>query len=383
MFDKIEKLKINALKEIKKARSESSLESIWRKYLGRKDGGLTKLLRNIKDLAERDRPKVGAFANKARVEIEQDITNRRQQLSIPPDQISKKNLGGQINHQSSIINQVDITLPGKKIKYGHLHLLTQVRYKVAEIFSSMGFEILEGRELETDYYNFETLNIPAGHPARDMWDTFWLRQNHKSETINNKQKGSNSKVYSSKLKGNLLLRTHTSAMQVRIMEKQKPPIRTCVIGKCFRNEATDVSHEHTLYQIEGFIVDKNITVANLIYTLNTFLNILFGQKVKVRLRPSYFPFTEPSFEMDFACLNCHGSALYERQGCSVCGQSGWVELLGCGMIHPHVFKSAGYPRGKYTGFAFGAGLDRIIMMKHKINDIRWLHSGDLRFLRQF
>ena len=233
-----------------------------------------------------------------------------------------------------------------------------MREKVVDIFYSMGFDILQGHELETDYYNFEALNIPSGHPARDMWDTFYIKQK-----ILKKYKP--------------LLRTHTSAMQVRVMEKSKPPLKICVIGKCFRHEATDVSHEHTLYQIEGFVVDKKISVANLIYTLQEFLNILFKQDVKIRVRPSYFPFTEPSFEIDFSCLKCNG------RGCSICSNTGWVEILGCGMIHPNVFKAAGYAKGVYTGFAFGIGLDRLVMMKHKIDDIRWFHSSDLRFLHQF
>ncbi|MCH7759212.1 phenylalanine--tRNA ligase subunit alpha [Patescibacteria group bacterium] len=343
---KIKQIQNNALKEIKEVKGADFLENIWRKYLGRQDGRLTKVLRGIKNLPVDQRPKVGYLANRARNKIEKELERKKHQLAIH-------------RPQSTVNNALDITLPGKKIEFGHLHPHTQMRKQVAEIFYSMGFDVLEGRELETDYYNFETLNIPAGHPARDMWDTFYL----KSKVQNQKSK--------------LLLRTHTSAMQVRVMEKQKPPLKVCVIGKCFRHEATDTSHEHTLYQIEGFVVDKEITIAHLIYTLKEFLSVLFGTQVKTRFRPSYFPFTEPSFEVDFACLNC------QEKGCSVCCQTGWVEILGCGMVHPKVFESAGYPRGAYTGFAFGVGLDRLVMMKHKIDDIRWFHSGDLRFLRQF
>jgi len=343
-MEKIKQLKDRAFKEIEKIKNTAEIEKVWRKYLGRQDGGLTKILRGLKDLPMAERPKVGSFANQVKKEIE-DFLN------------GKKQTRGKVKKENGEF--LDFTLPGRKTGYGYVHPLTQMRDEVAGIFSSMGFEVLEGPELETDYYNFESLNIPAGHPARDMWDTFYV-----------KSKGGNQK-------SRLLLRTHTSPMQVRVMEKRKPPLRICVIGRCFRHEATDASHEHTLHQVEGFVVDKEITVANLIYTLKTFLDVLFGRKVKIRLRPSYFPFTEPSFEVDFACLNCQG------KGCPVCRNTGWVEILGSGMIHPKVFEHAGYPKKKYTGFAFGVGLDRLVMMKYKIDDIRWLHSGDLRFIRQF
>ncbi len=366
MFDKIKQIQSDADREVKAALNESALDDIWKKYLGRGNGQLTAVLRSLKDLPVSQRSEVGFLANRVKTEIDKKIKQKRQHLTANIKQSEKVRL--------------DVTLPGKEIKFGHLHPLTQMRYRVAEIFSSMGFEILEGRELETDYYNFESLNIPPGHPARDMWDTFWLRSdqnNLKPQTLNRGQKNLKSKVYSSKLKAKLLLRTHTSAMQVRVMEKEKPPLKVCVIGRCFRHEATDASHEHTINQIEGFVVDKEISVANLIYTLKNFLDVLFERQVKIRLRPSYFPFTEPSFEVDFSCLNCGG------KGCPVCQQTGWVEILGSGMIHPEVFEFAGYPRGKYTGFAFGVGLDRLVMMRYKIDDIRWLHSGDLRFIKQF
>jgi len=340
MIEEIKQLKSKALEQIDQVKNGADLDKVWRQYLGRQNGELTKVLRGLKDLPANEKPKVGTLANQVKQEIDQAIDNKKRELSSSGSKVKGAAL--------------DFTLPGKKIELGHLHPLTQGKQMVADIFSSMGFEVLEGPELETDYYNFEALNIPKGHPARDMWDTFYIKS----------KKGE-------------LLRTHTSPMQIRVMEKRKPPLKVCVIGKCFRHEATDASHEHTLYQIEGFAVDKEISVANLIYTLKTFLNALFKTEVKIRLRPSYFPFTEPSFEVDFACLNCKG------KGCPVCSQTGWVEILGSGMIHPEVFKHAGYTHGKYTGFAFGVGLDRLIMMKHKIDDIRLLHSGDLRFIRQF
>jgi phenylalanyl-tRNA synthetase alpha chain len=340
MLKKIKELRVKAQEQIEQTTNPDQLKEIRQEYLGRKKGKLTQLLRGLKDLSPTEKPKAGALANQAKNEIENLINQKLQECSL-----------AQEKNQETFI---DFTLPGKQINYGHLHPLTQVKNELSDIFYSMGYQILEGPEIETDYYNFEALNIPPGHPARDMWDTFYLKSKKRE-----------------------LLKTHTSPMQVRVMEKQTPPLKVCVFGRCFRHEATDASHEHTLHQMEGFVVDKNINVANLIDTLKVFLQSLFGTKIKIRLRPSYFPFTEPSFEVDFACLNCQG------KGCPVCNQTGWVEILGAGMIHPQVFKSVGYPAGKYTGFAFGLGLDRLTLMRYQIDDIRWFHSGDLRFIRQF
>ncbi|MDA2921949.1 phenylalanine--tRNA ligase subunit alpha [Patescibacteria group bacterium AH-259-L07] len=363
MENKIERLQKYALEEIKNAKDKDTLDTIWRKYLGRKDGTLTKILRGIKDLDKDQRPKVGSAANTVRAKIEAHIDMRGKSLRQ-----------GQRADKGELL---DVTLPGKHIEFGHLHPSTQMRERVAQIFISLGFEILEGNEIVSDYYNFEALNIPQGHPARDMWDTFYIKTRINADQIADQRGYISVNPRSNQRKSALLLRTHTSAMQVKVMEEREPPIRVCVIGKCFRHEATDASHEHTLYQIEGFVVDKHISIANLIYTLKSFLRSLFQTEVKTRLRPSYFPFTEPSFEVDIECLNCN------KSGCSACSHSGWMEILGCGMIHPHVFKAAGYPKGAYTGFAFGAGLDRLVMLRHKIDDVRWLHSGDLRFIKQF
>jgi phenylalanyl-tRNA synthetase alpha chain len=341
MIEDLKNLKNIFLKEIKEAKNLELVNNLERKYLGPK-GELRKFTKKIKDLNKEERASFGKLINEIKEELENIINQKKIELE-----------------KEKRIEEIDLTLPGEKPYIGHLHPHTQLKYQVAEIFYSMGYEILEGPELETDYYNFEALNIPLEHPSRDLWDTFYIKS-LKEES-----------------RHSLLLRTHTSAMQVRVMEKKKPPLKICVIGKCYRHEATDASHEHTLYQIEGFVVDKEITIANLIYTLQTFFNKLFKKNVEIRLRPSYFPFTEPSFEMDFRCLNCKG------KGCSVCGQTGWVEILGCGMINPKVFEYAGYPKDQYTGFAFGVGLDRLVMMKHQIDDIRWFHSGDLRFLKQF
>ena len=247
---------------------------------------------------------------------------------------------------------IDITVPGKKIARGHLHPLTQVRRKAEEIFQNIGFSVVEGPEMETEWYNFDALNIPKDHPARDAWDTFYL-------------------------KNGLLLRTHTSPVQVRYMEKNNPPLRIIVPGSVFRHEATDSAHEFQLFQIEGLMVDKVVSVANLKAIIGEFLRRFFEKSIQFRLKPDYFPFTEPSFDIGIKCLVCGG------KGCSACKRTGWMEVAGAGMVHPNVFKNAGLIPGEWQGWAFGFGLERLAMLKYKINDIRLFRSGDLRFLRQF
>lgn len=345
MIDEIKQLKEKAFQEISQVSDLLSLENLERKFLGRK-GLLREILQKISQLPEKERPKIGRLINQTKNEIGEIIEKKKLEIR---------------NLKLGIEETIDVTLPSEKIFLGHLHPSTQLKNEVADIFQSMGFEVLEGPELDNDWYNFEALNMPIEHPARDMWDTFYI----KSKVENQKSK--------------LLLRTHTSNMQVRVMEKREPPLKICVIGKCFRHEATDATHEHTLYQIEGFAVDKKISLANLIYTIKSFLNALYKKEIKIRIRPGYFPFVEPGLEIDMECTNCNGKG----NGCQVCRGSGWIEILGAGMIHPKVFESAGYPKNKYTGFAFGVGLDRLVMMRHKIEDIRWLHSSDLRFIRQF
>ncbi|MFW6139706.1 MAG: phenylalanine--tRNA ligase subunit alpha, partial [Spirochaetota bacterium] len=233
-----------------------------------------------------------------------------------------------------------------------LHPITRMRMEVEDIFASMGFMIAAGPEVELDYYNFEALNIPQDHPARDMQDTIWTREG-------------------------ALLRTHTSSVQIRTMEKFRPPIRAIAPGRVFRYEQTDASHEHTFYQVEGLMIDKGISVSNLIAVMKTMLNQVFRQEVKVRLRPGYFPFVEPGFELDINCVLCGG------RGCPVCKHSGWLELLPCGLVHPNVLRYGGIDPQEYSGFAFGMGLDRLVMMRYRIDDIRLFHSGDLRFIEQF
>lgn len=246
----------------------------------------------------------------------------------------------------------DVTVPSQKIILGHLHPLTQTKRKIEEIFQIMGFSIVKGPEMETEWYNFDALNIPSGHPARDLWDTFYL-------------------------KNGLLLRTHTSPVQIRYIEKNQPPLRIIVPGRVFRHEATDASHESNFYQLEGLMIGKEISIANFRAIIEEFFKRFFEQPVIIRLRPGYFPFVEPGFEVDMTCLNCDG------KGCSVCQRTGWLEMMGAGMVHPKVLKNSGLNPKHWQGFAFGVGIDRLVMMRHKIDNIRIFYSGNLKFLNQF
>lgn len=330
-------IKNKALEEIRDCQDLKTLKSIKIKYLGRK-GQLTAILRSLKDLDEKERKEKGRLANLIKREIEEAIRAKSKKFQV---------LGYKLRE-----GWLDVTVPGLKHPQGHLHPRTIVLRQIEEIFQSMGFSVVEGPEIETDWYNFEALNIPKDHPARDMQDTLYINEE-------------------------LVLRTHTSPMQVRYMEKHQPPLKIIVPGKVFRREATDASHDYQFYQVEGLMVEKNVSIANFKAIIEEFFNRLYKQKVKIRLRPSYFPFTEPSFEVDMSCFVCHG------QGCSVCAHTGWLEMAGAGMVHPFVFKSSGYNPNDWQGFAFGLGLERIVMMKYKIDDIRLFSSGDLRFLRQF
>ena len=336
---KIGELKAEFSSEIKKAADERAFFDVKVKYLGRK-GKLTEILKSLKNLSEKERKAVGPLANQARQEIEKAIANRKRELSEKIDWEKEK---------------IDITLPGKKQELGHLSPITLVRRDIENIFSTMGFEIADGPELEFEKYNFDALNFPKDHPARDMQDTFWIKSQ----------------------KEKLLLRTHTSPVQIRYMEKHKPPFQVIIPGRVFRNEATDAKHEHTLHQFEALVVGDNINVGHFKYLAKQFFSAFFGIKTDIRLRPSFFPFTEPSFEFDITCAICSG------KGCSTCKNAGWIEIGGAGMVNQNVFIASGYPRNKYQGFAWGFGLERLAMMKYKINDIRWIESGDLRFVKQF
>ncbi|XOU95071.1 MAG: phenylalanine--tRNA ligase subunit alpha [Candidatus Kerfeldbacteria bacterium] len=336
MKDKLEQIKNKALKMLEGAKDLNFLQTIETNLLGRK-GELTNLLKQVKDLPNDQKPIVGKMANEVKNEIVDIIKNKIVELS-QADKISSTPL--------------DMTWPGEPAEIGHLHPITQFQRKIEDIFLSMGFEILEGREIETPKYNFDLLNIPKNHPARDMWDTFYL------------EKG-------------LVLRTHTSPMQLRAMETRKPPVRLLVPGRTFRHEATDASHETTFHQYEGLVIDENISVRNLLSTLESFFQTLFGKEVKIKANGSYFPFTEPSLEVSMSCLICHG------EGCSVCKKTGWLEMLGAGMVHPKVLKNMGVDPEKYSGFAFGGGIERLMMLYHGIDDIRLSYKGDLNYLEQF
>ena len=327
-------LKIEAEKGIEKAKNLKDLDDVFKKYLGKK-GEITLILRSLKDLSEKERKKTGKQANELKKFLEEKIKQRK------PGFV-----------KFSTDKEFDVSVPVQKLKVGHLHPLTLVRREIEGIFEAMGFSVISGPEIENEWYNFDALNIPANHPARDIWDTFYL-------------------------KNKLLLRTHTSPVQIRFMEKNNPPFRIVVPGRIFRHEATDASHEINFYQVEGLMVGKDISAANFKAIIEEFLSRFFNKKIKIRLRPSFFPFVEPGFEVDASCTVCQG------KGCSVCSKTGWLELMGAGMVHPNVLKAGGINPNNWQGFAFGVGMDRLAMMKYKIDDIRLFYNGDLRFLNQF
>lgn len=338
MIENLQQLEKNALAEIQAATKEAELIAIRTKYLGRK-GLLTGLLRDIAKVPQDERPLFGKRCN----EVKELLTSRIEEaLGLQ---------AGQNAEEALLKEKIDVTLPGRAVKYGRTHPVTQVAREICSIFSSFGFSVVEGPEVELDYYNFEALNIPKDHPARDMQDTFYIEEN-------------------------IVLRTHTSPVQVRVMEKIKPPVRILSPGRVYRRDS-DVSHTPMFHQIEGLLVDEGITFGDLKGILAVFLRQVFGQETKIRFRPSFFPFTEPSAEVDICCVMCKG------EGCRVCKQSGWLEILGSGMVDPAVFKYVGYDSEKYTGFAFGLGLERIAMLKYGVSDIRLFFENDFRFLRQF
>jgi phenylalanyl-tRNA synthetase alpha chain len=325
-----------------------SLEA-WRvAYLGRR-GHLTLYLRGLAGMDLEERRVAGALGNQAKGRLEELLEERIQFISEV--QLAK----------SASEDQFDVTLPGRPLVTGRLHPTTQIVREICGAFSSMGFSVVEGPEVETDHYNFEMLNIPLGHPARDMWNTLWV--DHQDESGHQP----------------MLLRTHTSPMQARVMEANQPPIRVVVPGKCYRYEATDATHEWHFYQVEGLAVDEGITFADLKGTLFEFARRMFGNDRKVRFRCDYFPFVEPGVDMSIDCFACNG----EGSGCRICRDSGWIEIMGAGMVHPKVLAGVGYDPEKYTGFAFGMGPERIAMLKYGIDDIRLFYSNDLRFLSQF
>ena len=339
MLEELDKILSEFKEKAAQAATEQELDAIKVEFTGKK-GRLTDVLKNLKNLEPAERGKVGQAANNIKNEMFETLSCRKAA-------IEETKIKAQIEEE-----WIDVTLNSGETKIGGLHPVSRIQYEIENIFTYMGFEILDGPHCETDYYNFEALNIPADHPARDMQDTFYFENG-------------------------AILRTHTSAIQVRGMEKLTPPFKVIGPGKVFRVERTDASHEAAFHQLEGMVVGENINVAQLINTMKTLLSEIFKKDIQVRLRPGFFPFVEPGFELDISCLIC-GS-----KGCSVCGQTGWVELMPCGMVHPNVLRSGGIDPEKYSGFAFGLGLDRLVMMRYQIEDIRHLHSGDLRFSNQF
>jgi phenylalanyl-tRNA synthetase alpha chain len=327
------------LARIVSAATVEELESVRVETLGRK-GALTLIGKEMGSLAPEERARVGKLLNGARQKLEAAFEAKKKAFD-------EAALRARLDSE-----WIDLTLPAPGARRGHLHPLTRIQRELEELFASLGFAVLDGPEAETEYYNFDALNIPPEHPARDMQDTFWLD-------------------------GGNLLRTHTSPVQVRGMERLGPPLRMIAPGRVFRNESVDASHEHTFYQLEGMMIDRDVSVAHLIYFMKTLLGAIFHRDVTVRLRPGYFPFVEPGFELDIQCLICGGL------GCPVCKQSGWVELLPCGLVNPRVLRMSGIDPEQWNGFAFGLGLTRLAMMRYGIDDIRQLQGGDLRFLEQF
>ncbi|MCK5412762.1 MAG: phenylalanine--tRNA ligase subunit alpha [Candidatus Pacebacteria bacterium] len=341
MKNQINDIKNRALGEIGKVKTFEEVEVLRVKYSGRKSE-LTNLLRGLKDLSPKERKKMGELSNQTKRVIENEL--EKKELEIKNEELSY------IDEKEKI----DVTCPGEKLEKGHLHPLTQIRYDIEEIFKSMGFLVVDDREVEDEFHNFDALNIPKNHPARDMQDTFWL-------------------------KNGSVPRTHTSSVQVRFMENNKPPFRIIVPGRVYRNENSDATHDYNFHQVEGLMVAKSgeITVANSKSIISEFMKGLFGEGTKVRLRPSYFPFVEPGFEFDASCPYCKG------EGCRICKGCGWIELGGAGMVNQNVFTSVGLTEDEFEGFAFGFGIERLAMIKYGIDDIRLFHAGDLRFLEQF
>jgi phenylalanyl-tRNA synthetase alpha chain len=337
--EQIKQLQSAALARIQGAPDLDALEAVRVDVLGRK-GSLAQFSKEFGKLTPEERSAAGKALNAAKQALESALEARQQAFA-----------GAELDARLQA-EWLDLTLPAPPPRPGSLHPVTRIQNEIEDLFTSLGFAVLDGPEVETEYHNFDALNIPATHPARDMQDTFWLSDGH-------------------------LLRTHTSPVQVRGMERLGPPLRMIAPGRVFRNEEVDASHEHTFYQVEGMMVDANVSVANLIYFMKTLLSAIFHREVTVRLRPGYFPFVEPGFELDIQCLICGGP------GCPVCKQSGWVELLPCGLVHPNVLRMSGIDPDRWGGFAFGLGLTRLAMMRYSVDDVRLFQSGDVRFLRQF
>ena len=339
MKAQLEAIEKKAFEELTAAQDLKDLDAVRVKYLGKK-GELTAILKQMGKLSAEERPVIGQLANQVRAQIEERLEE------------TKTNLEAHLLDQRLATETLDDTMPGKRSVLGKKHPITIVLDELKEIFIGMGFDVAQGPEVELDYYNFEALNIPKDHPARDTQDTFYINDN-------------------------VVLRTQTSPIQIRVMEKQKPPIRIIAPGRVYRSDALDATHSPLFHQVEGLVVDKNITMADLKGTLEVFVKRLYGEESVVRFRPHHFPFTEPSAELDVQCFNCHG------EGCRLCKGEGWIEILGCGMVHPKVLENCGIDPEEYSGFAFGMGLERLVMRRYNIDDLRLFYENDARFLNQF
>ena len=341
MQERLEELQKEALEKIAAATDLKELNDVRVAYLGKK-GPITEVLRGMGKLSAEERPKMGARVNVIRADIQSTLDEKQAVLE-------EAAVNAQLEAES-----IDVTLPARKVKVGNHHPLTRVIEEVEDIFIGMGYSVAEGPEVEKDYYNFEALNLPKGHPARDMQDSFYITED-------------------------ILMRTHTSPVQARTMEKQegKGPVKIICPGKVYRRDNDDATHSHQFMQIEGLVVDEKVSMSDLKGTLETFVKKIFGQDREIRLRPSFFPFTEPSVEVDVTCKICHGD------GCHVCKQTGWIEVFGAGIIHPNVLEMSGFDSKKYSGFAFGIGVERIAMLKYGVDDIRHFYTNDIRFLKQF
>ena len=337
MNKQIDEIQAEALDALEKADTAEAVEQLSVRYLGRK-GLITQYLRNISSLPEDERPQAGKKANQVKKHLEKALAAAKEQIAARQE--ADAAAGG-----------IDVTLPGRPASRGHMHPITRINRRICDVFVRMGFDIAEGPEVESDYYNFEALNIPKNHPARDMQDTFYISEN-------------------------IVLRTHTSPIQVRMMEQYAPPLRVVAPGKVYRCDS-DLTHTPMFHQVEGLLVDEAVSFGDLKGVLTEFVQQIFDPDTSIRFRPSFFPFTEPSAEVDIQCVMCRG------RGCKVCSQTGWLEVLGCGMVHPAVFENVGYDTRRYCGFAFGMGVERIAMLKYGINDIRLFFESDDRFLRQF
>jgi phenylalanyl-tRNA synthetase alpha chain len=351
MEEKLIKLKKEIFNKLDEIKSLKSLDELEIKFLGRK-GAFTKVLRSLKDLKEEEKRKVGSLANQIKKEVVEKISSKKESFNI-----------------EACENDFDITLPGERMEKGHLNPITIIQNELEDLFYSLGFTVLDGPELESDYYNFEALNVPPYHPARDMQDTFYIDPTS-IKYENKKDKDKNNDF-------DMVMRTQTSPMQVRAMREYGAPLRAIIPGRCFRSEATDVRHEHTFYQVEGIMVDKNIDFSHLKGVLEIVGKKLYGEDTELRMRPKFYPFVEPGANGEYTCFICKG------KGCKLCKNTGWLEILGSGMVHPNVLKAGGIDPKKYKGFAFGFGLDRLVMLKYGIDDIRLFNGGDMRFLEQF